>query len=238
MVQIGSGGTGSGNEATSADPRVTRATTVPALLEALTASGPGPRLTWVAADGDRVDLSGRVLGNWVAKTANLLREEFDIGWGDVVIDQLPGHWKAVVIDLAGLACGAELEPEYAPENANLLVTDHPRAQDCPVLAVALAILARSFDAELAGAVDYAADVAGYDDVFVPDRVHPLPPSAGRIRPGARVLLTSDDADLLDRCLAVWQADGSVVLAQPGADPAVLAREGAGPWEAATRPADE
>ncbi len=49
--------------------------TVPAVLAAATASDPGrPRLTWYGADGERVELSARVLENWVAKTANLLVE--------------------------------------------------------------------------------------------------------------------------------------------------------------------
>lgn len=228
MVSIGSSGP---------DPRVARATTVPDLLQALAAGSPGPRLTWVAADGERVDLSGRVLWNWVAKTANLLREEFDIGWGDVVVVDLPGHWKWAVLELAVLSCGAWSEPDYATENANLLVTGRPRREDCPVLAVALPTLARAFDGDLAGAVDYAAEVAGHDDVFVPDRLDPLPAPAAPVRPGARVLLYADAPELLLRCLTVWRADGSVVLAEAGVDAQTLTQEGAAEWEVVTGSAE-
>ena len=36
-----------------------------------------PRLTWYGPDSERVELSGRVLDNWVAKTSNLLQDELD-----------------------------------------------------------------------------------------------------------------------------------------------------------------
>ena len=44
------------------------------------------------ATGERVELSGATLGNWVAKTANLLQEEFDVGPGSTVAVALPVHW--------------------------------------------------------------------------------------------------------------------------------------------------
>ena len=36
-----------------------------------------PRLTWYGPDSERVEFSGRVLDNWVAKTSNLLQDELD-----------------------------------------------------------------------------------------------------------------------------------------------------------------
>ncbi len=36
-----------------------------------------PRLTWYGPDAERVELSGRVLDNWVAKTSNLFQDELD-----------------------------------------------------------------------------------------------------------------------------------------------------------------
>ena len=102
-------------------PAVARAATVPALLDALQASGPGPRLTWYAADGERIELSGRVLANWVAKTANLLREEFDVEPGTAVRVELPGHWRRVVVELAVSALGADL----ADADADLVIRLRP-----------------------------------------------------------------------------------------------------------------
>lgn len=208
-------------------PGVARATTVPDLLEGLQASGPGPRLTWYAADGERIELSGRVLANWVAKTANLLREEFDIEPGTGVRVDLPGHWRRVVVDLAVSALGAEL----TGDDADLVVTDRP-APGPPTLAVAPAALATGFGGPLHGAVDYAAEVSGHDDVFLPDE----PADLGPARPlpaGARLLLTATDPDLTGRCLAAWRVDGSVVLTGEGVDPGRVGAEAARPWSELT-----
>ena len=53
---------------------------------------------------ERVELSARVLENWVAKTANLLVEELDVEVGDPVLLALPAHWRTVAWRLA-LATG-------------------------------------------------------------------------------------------------------------------------------------
>lgn len=205
-------------------PAVARATTVPALLEALQTSGPGPRLTWYGGDGERVELSGRVLANWVAKTANLLREEFDVDAGEALRVKLPVHWRRVVVELAASALGARVTAD-----ADLLITATPHHdENGQTLAVALPALARAVEGPLHGALDYNAEVSGQDDVFVPQEPADLPP-APELPAGARVLLTGDDRDLLGRCLAVWKADGSVVLAGPGVDEAAVAAEGASTW---------
>lgn len=205
-------------------PGTARATTVPALLQALQASGPGPRLTWYAADGERIELSGRVLANWVDKTANLLREEFDVEPGTGVRVDLPGHWRRVVVELAVSALGAHLAGDDDPD---LVVTDQP-VPGPPTLAVAPAALATGFEGPLNGAVDYAAEVSGHDDVFLPDEPADLP-RAQPLPAGARLLLTATDPDLLGRCLAVWRADGSVVLTGEGVDLGRVSAEAASPW---------
>ena len=79
---------------TPVDRAVARATTVPALLRALVASDPGrPRITWYddaagPTRGERIELSARVLANWVAKAANLLVDELDVEAGDRVLVDL------------------------------------------------------------------------------------------------------------------------------------------------------
>jgi uncharacterized protein (TIGR03089 family) len=67
----------------------------------VSASGDRPLLTWYhRALGQRVELSLRTFGNWVAKTANLLVEELGLGAGDRVATLLPSHWQGPVV-LAG-----------------------------------------------------------------------------------------------------------------------------------------
>ena len=59
-----------------------------------------PRLTWYGPDGERVELSAKVLDNWVAKTANLLVDELDAGPGSARRDR-----PAAALAHGGLAAG-------------------------------------------------------------------------------------------------------------------------------------
>lgn len=219
-----------------------------------------PRLTWYDdADGptrgERIELSGRVLANWVAKTANLLSDQLGVERGDVVVLDLPAHWRALYWALAAWRVGAvvSLEPDA---RAAVVVTDRP--QDTPiapgarVVAVTLPALARGWAGRaLDGAVDEAADLLSQPDVFEPfdepddadealaadgevldgETLHER--GTGRARaagwgPSARVALVAppgtrlaaDGGALLVDVLAVWAADGSVVLVRDG-DPTAL-----------------
>jgi hypothetical protein len=72
--------------------------------------GPGrPRLTWYGPDGERIELSGAVLVNWVSKTTNLLVEEFDAAPETIVTVDLPAHWRTLVWALATWQSGATLQ---------------------------------------------------------------------------------------------------------------------------------
>lgn len=133
-------------------------------------SEPGrPRLTWYGADGERVELSGAVLDNWVSKTVNLLVEEFDTGPGTIVRLDLPPHWRTVVWALAAWRAGATVDlaqDDGGAAPADVLVTDRPPAQDdgAAVVMVALPALARRWEGELPpGAIDAAAAVMTYGD---------------------------------------------------------------------------
>jgi uncharacterized protein (TIGR03089 family) len=149
-----------------------------------------PRVTWYGVDGERVELSARTLENWVAKTANLLMEEFDAGPGTRVGVQMPAHWRTATWLLATWTVGAcaVVPPEpaetsadghYEPE-VDVVVTANPAAavaagvDPAAVVAVALPALATSFGAGLpAGALDGAAEVRLRGDVAGPV-VPPLP----------------------------------------------------------------
>ncbi|WP_258726418.1 TIGR03089 family protein [Cellulomonas sp. NS3] len=184
-------------------------TTVAAVLRALNAEPGRPRLTWYGPDGERVELSGAVLENWVAKTGNLLVEELDAGPGTRVLLDLPAHWRTVLWAFAAWRVGAcvVLRGDAGAAGADVVVTDrpgeHPGAE--PLVAVSLGALARRFDGDLpAGAIDAAAAVMTYGDVLG------WVPAAD---PAAPALLT-DAGDVPHRTLPAWAAGAADV--GPGA----------------------
>lgn len=218
---------------------------LPGVLHGLTREPGRPRLTWYAAGGERVELSGHVLDNWVTKTANLLVEEFDAApWSTVLVD-LGAHWRAVVWALATWRTGAGVALTADPDHpTDVVVTADPSAhRHDQVVAVALPALARRFDGDLPpGATDAAAAVMTYGDVltYMPDADPSAPallglPStvrhgdllgwaAGQVETTAqdRVLLATRDLDvrtLLATVLAVYAADGSLVLVDEDLDAA-------------------
>ncbi|NUP58625.1 MAG: TIGR03089 family protein [Pseudarthrobacter sp.] len=196
-----------------------------------------PRLTWYGPDAERVELSGRVLDNWVAKTSNLLQDELDAEPGMRLRLDLPAHWKSMVWALAGWQLGLELVLDRV--QADFLATADPAQvaeQYDAVIAVALPALAMRWAGELPhGCLDYAAEVRSHGDVFMPH---------GDPDPAACAVVTGDGrsivhADLLSSfarpheegvrlhvaagrglepalsdALGVWSRGGSVVLTHP------------------------
>ena len=225
-----------------------------ALLARLVASDPGrPRVT-VYDDtdgptrGERVELSARVVANWVAKAANLLQEDLDAAPGTRVLLDLPAHWRTLYWAFAVWSVGAQVVlPGADDESADVVVTDDPErcaAADDAVL-VTLAALARGASVPVpAGAVDEAKELATHGDVFVawdepaddqpallgPDGVLTyaglVPTGQGAVR---EHVATGEAATLLEVALRAWAGDGSVVLTRgtPDADTlaARLAAEG-------------
>jgi uncharacterized protein (TIGR03089 family) len=170
-----------------------RPRTVPDLLRDLLAADPGrPRVTWYGVGGERVELSARTLDNWVAKSANLLVEEYDAGPGSRVGVRLPPHWRTVTWLLATWSVGgcalvpegtADPPPEPAPD---VVVTADPAAaaaagvDPATLVAIGLPALATTFGPGLpAGALDGAVEVRLRGDVFVP-LVRPAPGDAALV----------------------------------------------------------
>jgi uncharacterized protein (TIGR03089 family) len=85
------------------------------------AAGDRPLLTWYHdAAGQRVELSVRTFGNWVAKTANLLVSELGLEPGDRVALLLPSQWQAPVAlaacwraGVSAVPAGPDVEPAAA-----------------------------------------------------------------------------------------------------------------------------
>jgi len=143
---------------------------VASLLRLLTADPGRPRLTWYGDDGERVELSGAVLENWVNKTTNLLVEELDAEPGTRVRVDLPAHWRTVLWVLAAWRAGTTIVlggPDGGPDDDRVdIVVATPGAPSvgATLVVVTLAALARRADGPLpAGAIDAAAAVMTYGD---------------------------------------------------------------------------
>lgn len=217
--------------------------TVTSLLDRLTATGGRPALTWYGDGGERIELSGAVLGNWVAKTVNLLVEEFDAGPGTDVVVDLPVGWRQTVWALAAARCGAAVtlrDPHsdaaaLGTTDADVVVTSRPDAwsgSTAELVAVALPALARRFDGDLPpGTIDAAAAVMTYGDVIGYDPVAGRPPSLAGLPgaertestegaaagPAGRTLVHGDRpvTTVLGEIVEVWVGGGSVVLTSAG-----------------------
>jgi uncharacterized protein (TIGR03089 family) len=222
-----------------------------ALLAALAGSDPTrPRLTWYddaagPTQGERIELSGRVLANWAAKAANLLQEELDAGPGTVVELDLPPHWRAAYWLFAAWSVGAEVVVggSRADHRPDVVVTDDPAdwaGCGATVVAVTLAALARGWGGEplAAGVVDEARDLSTYGDRFdawaTPEADAAALDTAdgswtyGALLPaaeeaaaaaglvdGCRALTSAGPVDAVACWLAPWVVDGSLVLVRGG-----------------------
>lgn len=151
--------------------------TLAATLNSLAAAST-PAVVWHDSGGERIELSGRVLVNWVAKTTHLLAEDLDVGEGSVLDIHLGEdhlHWRGLVIALAGLARNAAVrlpgDPPLEREHRIAVVTDDNagRAGEAEtaddVLAVALPGLAMRSGAPLGDAMDYVAEVRSHPDAY-------------------------------------------------------------------------
>ena len=188
-----------------------------------------PRLVWHGGEG-RIELSGRVFDNWVAKTSNLLVDELDAVPGTVVELDLPPHWKSLAIAFACWQVGCTVEvPEIRRDttsprtHADILMTHRHVPDLAPpqlLVCVALGSLAFRWDGVLPrAAVDYAAEVRSQGDVFLNDVDHADRPEE---------LLTSNGVPLtaagLERLITTPSATSSTdaadatgtLLLEPGA----------------------
>ncbi|GER23843.1 acyl-CoA synthetase [Zafaria cholistanensis] len=199
-----------------------------------------PLLVWHGPNQERVELSGRVFDNWVAKTANLLAEEFGAGPGTVVRLSLPLHWKSLALALGVLHTGATVSVAGAVEDsgeANIVASDAPEEAAelepaADVISVALGTLALSFGGSApADAVDYAAEVRAFGDYFLAD---PVPAEATALRtgtgsttyaelfgtpaPGGTALLPAGTGlgEALAAAISVWSAGDTLVVLGDGA----------------------
>lgn len=145
-------------------------TVTDALLAPLLAADPArPLVTFYDdARGERIELSGRTFDNWVAKTANLLRDEADVLPGAVVAVLLPAHWQTAAVLFAAWSCGAHVTDD--PAAADVALADAEHLTDAGAAGLVIGLSLDAFgrglgDALPPGAVDYATEVRVHGDHF-------------------------------------------------------------------------
>ena len=169
------------------------------LAAARNRDGAGPLLTqYDDATGERVELSATTLANWVAKTANLLQDEFDVGTGSTVAVALPVHWQTAAVLLGVWSCGATVLDTAAEDDGRLDAADVVLAaqdrlapleeQDLPdLMGLSLHPLGMGMSGYAGPARDFALEVRVHGDSFVP-YVPPDPASPGLSTGGLELTL--------------------------------------------------
>jgi uncharacterized protein (TIGR03089 family) len=149
------------------------------LASALNRDPARPLLTqYDDATGERVELSAVTLDNWVAKTANLLQDEFDVGRGSTVAVALPVHWQTAAVLLAVWSCGGTVVDTAAEDDGRLADTDVvlaeqdrlPALEDAGIeelLGLSLHPLGMGMAGYVGAARDFALEVRAYGDTFFP-----------------------------------------------------------------------
>ncbi len=124
-----------------------------------------PLLTWYDdATGDRTELSGVTMANWVAKTANLLVDEVGLAPGTPAGVLLPPHWQTAAVLLG--CWSAKLSVADTPGDVGVLfaaVDRFDEAQSWPAderYALGLAPLAAPLRQVPPGFADYVVEVRG------------------------------------------------------------------------------
>ena len=183
------------------------------------------------ATGERVELSATTLDNWVAKTANLLQDEFDVGPGSTVAVSLPVHWQTAAVLLGVWSCGAAVLETAAEDDDGLASADVVLAAqdrltaieegegDGPeLLGLSLHPLGGGMAGYTGAARDFALEVRTAGDRFVP--YQPADPAAPGLLAGSLQLtlggLVEAAAELAGR-LGIGPEDRVLVDAQVAAE---------------------
>jgi uncharacterized protein (TIGR03089 family) len=140
------------------------------------------------ATGERTELSYATTANWVAKTANLLRDGLGAEPSDRVGVLLPLHWQTVVVLLGAWAAGLDTALD---DPADVAFAAEERLDEAlaggarEVVGLSLRPMAGRLQAAPVGVLDFAEEVPGHGDHFAEVRAH-----AGVLLGSSR--LTADD----------------------------------------------
>jgi uncharacterized protein (TIGR03089 family) len=150
-------------------------------------AGPAPLVTFYDdVSAERTELSATTLANWVAKTANLLADEFDVGPGSTVALALPVHWQTAAVLLGVWSCGAavldtagEDDDRFASADVVLAAADRLpplEEQELPeLMGLSLHPLGLGMAGYVGPARDFALEVRAHGDVFT--ALQPIDPTA-------------------------------------------------------------
>ncbi len=179
--------------------------------------------------GERVELSGATLGNWVAKTANLLVDGHGLGPGQIATVRLPPHWQSAAILLGCWSAGliVDLTGGTAADVAFVTTSELPLPPADETYALSLAPLGLPFPSgPPAGTHDFTLEVRGYGDQLPPIAAAPdqlalidgtnhadlLSTAVAQAVSASRVLIDGDaDPDPRTWLVAPFAAGASVVL---------------------------
>jgi uncharacterized protein (TIGR03089 family) len=150
------------------------------------------------ATGERVELSAATLANWVAKTANLLQDEFDVEPGSTVAVTLPVHWQTAAVLLAVWSCGATVldtaaEDEGTLAGADVVLAAQDRLEALEeagveeLLGLSLHPLGMGMTEYAGAARDFALEVRAHGDHFRP-HTSPDPDAPGLVAGGLHLTL--------------------------------------------------
>lgn len=213
--------------------------TIGALFVAALTSDPArPLVTYYDdATGERTELSGETLANWVAKTANLLVYGVGLAPGGTAGVLLPAHWQTAAVLLGCWSAGIVVDLTGTGDRADVTFAAADRlgtGQAGEIFGLALAALAAPMrPAPPPGVSDFVLEVRQFGDQFrpvtpvtgddpaVPGTVHRdiCRRAADRaaywnLRPDARVLVDGDATpDPVDWLLAPLSAGASIVLSR-------------------------
>ncbi len=196
------------------------------LAAALRRSAAAPLLTsYDDATDERVELSAATLANWVAKTANLLQDECDVGPGRTVALALPVHWQTAAVLLGAWSCGAAvldtaLEDDGRDAAADVVLAArdrlpaleeaHDDASATELWGLSLHPLGLGMTGYTGTARDFALEVRTHGDVFFPYS-EPDPADPGLVIGEASLTLGSLTAAAAELAGRLGLAEGDRVL---------------------------
>ena len=201
-------------------PALSPTTPADLLAAALRRSPATPVITYYDdLTGERTELSATTLANWVAKTANLLQDEFDVAPGSTVTVLLPPHWQTAAVLLGIWSCGAAVRESPEPGGTGVALVARSRlaefedegdADHLDVLGLSLHPLGMGMRDYTGAARDYALEVRTQGDVFTP--CTPVEPAApGLVLADAALSLSAVTGAAVELAARLGLAAGDRVL---------------------------